>query len=314
MDSDLLKQMCEILEIPPSEENIDKFNSLLNEKFPKCNLCGKTIADLDNWNGSYAHKETWGYESCGKDMECDKWFLCVDCKTKTLDSLPLICSSCHKTIPEVMAELHHKHMGSSFYGDFKAALDHYHNNRHLGLSYTKILERILCEICYEQLITKFKLPITIIEEDGVIPEEMSSNSNSSIKYNNFDYPGRLGRTLNYRYQDCIWFETYLPWNELVEVRTGPLRSYAFINLFYRVENEQFIARIKKENPDWEPHIMMATGDNCHYQVPISWLKTHASKIEGLDPTKLVLKEKGTLICIGSAEIYATDILESSFLK
>lgn len=311
---ELAQNICRSLGIEVSEENCQRVQSTLAQKFPPCNACGKIIEDLDKrWGGPLKFSTNWGYESSGKDTDRDSWILCEDCLKHSLEQWSLICAGCRKTIPEVMAELDSHNVGHSYYGDYARALEH--NVKpglgHCGYEYALIEDRVLCEICYEKFVAKFKVPMNA---GGYHLFDGTPEAREGVQIPDNDptakYPGRLAQIL----KKHTWeghYEAILSWEEAVKARTE-LREQACISVSYREEDPELIARMKERDPDWEPTVYFRMANQQTYEIPVSWLN---SKLDGkLDVKKLALENCGLMIRLGEAKVSAESILTSSWRK
>lgn len=233
------------------------------EELPRCNGCGDLFEG--GW-GSIAATINWGYESTGKDTDSDKWKLCRECSNQFRQKYLPRCSMCEKQIVEVMATLASRRQGSSFYGNYYAALKHYTYDEHCGLEYASVEGRIICEICYETFVDSFKLPIPkgsyqILSGD-YREDEGTQNTN------------RIERALNYTSSgDSISniYNHYLSYQETVELRQAADAASRVFSISYREYKPEY----RKLKTSRQSYISLSVGDGSYLYVPLLSLERSA---------------------------------------
>lgn len=282
-----------------------KITEILNRDKPKCNKCGVLILAPSRWNNVQV-KIHWGYESTGKDTDCDIWNLCETCTQEFRTEHFPICSMCHKTIPEVMAKLDFMNPHHTYYGDYPAALARVSSMNHCGLEYAEIEGRILCEICYEEFIGCFKIPLQA-GSYGIWDGEYEAGEG-------YQRQNRIENALKHRSveQDAVatHFSAWLSWEELLEVRQDRNRHEKVVHLSYANDSDELIERIRMDDPDWQPKVHAQTGDNQYYSLPVPWLQELANNAgQEFEPTKLQVTNKGELLHFGEFQLSTKTIVE-----
>ena len=267
-----------------SEENRKKVaEHLVKEakKVPQCNQCGE-VFEKKRW-GITDVTVHWGYESMGKDTDVDKWLLCEDCTKDFEAKFDPICSICKTSVVEVMAALSEQRPGCSFYGDLKAALDHYRNrSHHCGLEYVTVNGRTLCEVCYEDLICSFKIPVPqrryTIGTGDVYDEEGSVSSN------------RIQAAKEFRLtEDSLsrFYEHYLPIEEAREARSSSDSKYRVYHIRHSDCKPEYKNKLGRDS-----YVTMSQGTGDYLRVPLEWLEDLAE----MSKVNLDLKDLEVLQC------------------
>lgn len=282
-----------------------RIEEILNRDKPKCNKCGVLILSPSRWNNIQA-KIHWGYESTGKDTDCDIWNLCAKCTQEFRTQYFPVCSMCYRSIPDVMAKLDYLNPHHTYYGDYPAALARVCSMDHCGLEYAEIEGRIICEECYEDFLGSFQIPLQAgsygIWDGEHLPGE------------GFQRHNRIQEALKHRAssEDSIstHYSAWLDWNELLQVRQGDKKHEKIIHLSYTDDSQEFLDSMLEKHPDWQRKVYAQTGDNQFYSLPISWLQELASKAEQqLDPTKLRVTNSGQTLHFGEFQLATKVVIE-----
>ena len=211
---ELLQQIASKLDDIPEDqlETLAKhLNSSLGE-IPRCNRCANII--------EYPRRACkvsvyWGYNSTGKDGDCDKWQMCEDCVNYLRRDLKIepICGICKLSVVYVMAQLDAENPHCIYYGDVETAYTSLQTNDHCGREYAVIDGSPVCELCYEDFISTLKIPIQAGEyhfltgeyESGT-GEQRKDRIEAALKYK------LTGDSVSY------FFEDYVPYKNAVEIR------------------------------------------------------------------------------------------------
>ena len=276
-------ELVEVL-LQYSEENRKKVAEHLAKeakRVPQCNQCG-AVFEKKRW-GITDVTVHWGYESMGKDTDVDKWLLCEDCTKEFESKCDPICSICKTSVVEVMASLSEQRPGCSFYGNIKLALEHYRNrSHHCGLEYASVNGRILCEICYEDFICSFKIPVQ--QRSYMIVSGDEYDREGSISKN------RIQACKEFRLKEdafSFFYEHYLPIEEAREARSAPDSK----NRIYRLSHRDRKPGQKKKLGR-DSYVTMSRGDGDYLRVPIEWLEDLAK----MNKVSLDLKDLEILQC------------------
>jgi hypothetical protein len=269
---------------------------------PLCNKCGKFFKP--GW-GSSSVDVHWGYESTGKDTDQDKWRLCQDCCKDFCAKYVPICSMCNRSIVEVTAELSSRNPHCTFFGNPDAAKTHYQTYNHYGLEYAKIEGRIVCEICYEQFISDFNIPIQAGEYDVWTGEY--------DKKEGTQHQNRIEEAFSFRLtKDAVssFYETFLSYDEVVAIRCLGDPSNRAIKLRFRQCTQKMLERHRKDDPTYEDTASFQTGTGTYVEIPLSWLEKEA-KEEGveLDITKPFIKKQGEILGFGELELVTHHVVK-----
>lgn len=268
MNAESINQIFSKLDqISNDPSTIDLLKNLL-KNLKSCNKCGNII-DPDKLPKTEV-KIHWGYNSTGKDTDCDIWNLCRSCTEEFNSKFAPICVECKKDIREVMADLAHKNPHSRFYGTFSEALSYFSSKNHYGLEYAKINARIFCEICYENFISEFKLPIAAGSYDcftgEYLPEEGSQRTSRIEQAFNFKLDGDTHTKI---------LEDWLSFEETVSLRAAPDASQRVFRLSVRTNKIDFIKYMESRGHLCEDTISFTMGDGTYKQLPISKLEESA---------------------------------------
>jgi hypothetical protein len=282
-------------------ENLLKFLESSLNNLPVCNQCGVLTG-----GGHFDRTKvatSWGYNSTGKDGDHDKWNLCRKCSQEFEAKYEPVCSICLKSIVEVMAQLYFRNPHCTFYGDYEGALEHYRTNDHCGLEFATVAGRTVCEVCYEDLISGFKIPIP----------------KGSYHFFTGDFSKGEGQQRKNRIEEAFAFtlmedavsyfhSAWAEWEELLEIRKSSDKHQRIIKLSYRKEKPKFVERLKAKHPDWEETLSAHTGDNRYLKVPVSWLEEKARQADvSLDLTKLKVENGGKRLIFGELCLDAEDV-------
>jgi len=276
------------------EQNQKVFSHLVSaiKEAPLCNKCGELTGK--NLGGTKVEVR-WGYSSIGKDMEFDRWKLCAKC-TQEFKKYQLICNICSKPIIEVMSDLAHRNSHSIFYGDYQKALQYYQGEKNYGLEYARISNRIVCEICYEDFIDQFKIPIPSGEYDPWDGElrkgEGPQRKNRIQEMFNFQLSGDF----------CAFsFEATVLWETAVKIRTDDNKDQLVISLSYRKN---------KPGYNYYNYVTAETGDGRYLKILVSWLEDLAKeKSQELDLTNMKITCVGQYLFFGKLRISSQEIIK-----
>lgn len=271
-----------------------KIQAILDHYKPRCNKCGSFEDEIKT------HKIYWGFESTGKDTDCDVWNFCAECSLEFCTQYFPVCSMCHRSIPDVMAKLDHLNPRHIYYGDYPAALAHVCSMNHCGLEYAKVEDRIICEECYEDFLGSFQIPM-----------QAGSYAPGCLTY----YPG--GGPQRNRIQNSLICDprpalsAWLDWEELLEVKRSDKKHEKITHLTYNGADERWLELL-----DASPRVVARqlvhaqTGDNKFYSLPISWLQELANKAQQqLDVTRLRVTNKGETLHFGEFQLATKVVIE-----
>ncbi|RJR07445.1 hypothetical protein C4588_06885 [Candidatus Parcubacteria bacterium] len=312
--ADLVHDLMKLLSDSTDSTNLEsKIRSLLDRDKPRCNKCSAKIENLEHRSVTTV-RINWGYESTGKDLDCDVFTLCEGCTTEFRREYYPICSSCRTPIPEVMAGLNARNPHCTFYGDAAAALKHSQDPRgHCGYEYAEIAGAILCEVCYEDFINTFEIPIPAGEyaiwEGTYLPGEGTQRVN------------RIELALKPRIemQDslAIHYSAWASWDEVIQIRQHPEKHSLFVRVNYADYDAEFVEHCRSKDPEYQKTVYAQTGDNQYYSIPICWLRAVADaqlKSTSFDPTKLAIIDMGRTLVFGELHVPAADIIKQLHFK
>jgi len=311
MDKSLVEKICEALGVSTSNENVEKLENLISPQFPKCNHCAKVIENIDaRWDGPLKFSTNWGFESANKDCMTDSWVLCAECRYVALAKWPLICASCRKTIPEVMADLDHRNPHHLYYGDYQAALNRYLDPKtiHCGFEYALIENRVICEICYERFITKFEIPMKVsIEMGGIYENTENVDKKSDL---NDPYPGRLAQLFNIEgsedHGDFIreMHDARVSYEDACRIRRSPDADQRLLKATVSIYREPHRDR-------FEDAISLSFGDNSHKEIALLYFRSVAGR--DLDFTQVQVSNEGHSLVLGNFEFEAKTLRNAAEL-
>jgi len=276
------------------------FQKAVND-LPQCNKCGGFF-EQRNWSTSVDVR--WGYQSTGKDMEQDKWKLCRSCGDDFKKNYSPICSLCIRPIVDVMAELYSRNPHCTFYGNFKGALEYYQTSDHCGLEFATIAGRIACEICYENYISDFKIPIQAGEyhpwDGNFIGKEGEQRKNRIEEAFSWHCNGDSLSTMS---------DTWLTFDETVAIRAMKDAAQRAIKLNFRRSDPGMLAVHLKADPDYQDTAVIHTGTDAYIRIPVGYLE-EVAKIDGkkLDMMKPAIYDQGKMIGFGELTLPTVRII------
>jgi len=271
---------------------------------PQCNKCGNFFKGTRASWGSISVNVTWGYQSTGKDTDQDKWKLCQACSNAFRENCEPLCCICTRPVVEIMAELYSRNPHCIFYGDYKGALEFYRTDRHCGLEYAAIAGRIICEICYEEAISDFKIPIKA--------GSYMCFSGDFVEGEGEQQKNRIEKALAYKLSGdavSVFSETWLEFDEVVAIRNLDDAANRAIKLTYRESKPDMLAIHRKRDPDYEDRASVWTGRNGYARIPLSYLEEKAKEEnKQLDMKKPAITDQGRFIAFGELVLDAADII------
>lgn len=302
---------------PTDTDEADKFYQALDnaaKKIPQCNKCAAVLS-ICNGKPTYRNVEVsvhWGYNSTGKDTDHDKWWLCESCKDEFDKRYDPICSICQRTITDVMAELDARNPNCTFFGDKAAAVEHIKGNNHCGLEYATISGRTVCEICYEDFINDFAVPIQAASYHCFTGERKEREG--------FQRKDRIQEALNYVLTESYhsyYFRDKLSYEEVVEIRSMSDKNSRCISLRFEQDKPEMAAKLdamtRARGKTPEPELETVTaqmGNNSYIGIPASWLRQQSEKQNAkLDLTQLKISNLGSILSFGELAVAATEILQ-----
>lgn len=255
---------------------------LLQNRGTRCNNC---VEFYEPSRSTTEVRIVWGYYSLGKDGDVDTWNLCQTCTEQFEDKWELHCASCQQSLARAAAELGARNPHSIFYGDLDAALKH--QREHRITEYAKILDRVFCEICYEQILLSMKHP-PITSNGFFAGDALAELLTGEAKEPEKRPQSRIQAALAWRYTES--HEAFLPYEEALAVRKEN-------NIF------QAIAVSSRRDQD---KLWMKMGTGQTFYLPVKVLSDRGISAEDL--TRMKLADHGKTMRFEQKQILVADLI------